>query len=280
MYAYRHAFHAGNHADVLKHTALVAALELMQKKEGPVWVVDTHAGAGLYTLNSPLVRDKAEWPSGIGKLWSLKETPAAVNRYLGLVREFNKSGKLSHYPGSPLLIQKLLRADDKLRAFEMHPSDIGPLQLALKGAPRQVKAERKDGFAQLKALLPPPSRRGLILIDPPYELREDYRHVVSAMRESLARFATGVYMIWVPQIARFQVDRLVRQIEGLKPASLLHATLTVRGPLKDGLGLQGSSVLVINPPYGLEEALQEALPFLAEVLGQDSRATSQIATSP
>jgi 23S rRNA (adenine2030-N6)-methyltransferase len=272
MFAYRHAFHAGNHADVLKHIALIHALELMQKKEGPVWVVDTHAGAGLYKLNSALVRDKAEWPSGIGKLWPLKQTPSSVARYLELIRGFNKSGKLLHYPGSPLIIQTLLRADDRLRAYEMHPSDIGPLQLALKGAPRQVKAERKDGFAQLRALLPPASRRGLILIDPPYELREDYRHVVSALRESLARFATGVYMIWYPRIARFQVDRLVRQIEGLKPAALLHAALTVRGPLKDGLGLQGSGVLVINPPYGLKESLEEALPFLAEVLGQDARA--------
>ena len=280
MFSYRHAFHAGNHADVLKHVSLLSALELMQKKEGALWVIDTHAGAGLYALNSPLVRDKAEWPSGIGKLWPLKEMPLLVARYVALVREFNRSGKLSHYPGSPLIIEKLLRADDRLRAFEMHPSDIGPLQLALKGGPRQVKAERKDGFAQLKALLPPPSRRGLILIDPPYELREDYRHVVTALREALARFATGVYMIWYPRIARFQVDRLVRQVEGLKPASLLHASLTVRGPLKDGLGLQGSGVLVINPPYGLKESLQEALPFLAEVLGQDVRATSQIATSP
>lgn len=280
MFAYRHAFHAGNHADVLKHIALISALELLQKKEGALWVIDTHAGAGLYALNSPLVRDKAEWPSGIGKLWPPREMPPSVARYVALVRGFNKSGKLSHYPGSPLIIQTLLRADDRLRAFEMHPSDIGPLQLALKGAPRQVKAERKDGFTQLKALLPPPSRRGLILIDPPYELREDYRHVVTALREALARFATGVYMIWYPRIARFQVDRLVRQVEGLKPAALLHAGLTVRGPLKDGLGLQGSGVLVINPPYGLQEAMQEALPFLAEVLGQDSRATSQIATAP
>lgn len=272
MFAYRHAFHAGNHADVFKHVAFMNALELMQQKEAPVWVVDTHAGAGLYTLNSPLVRDKAEWSSGIGKLWSLKEVPAPLARYLELVRSFNKSGKLSHYPGSPLLAQKLLRADDRLRAFEMHPSDIGPLQLSLKGAPRQIKAERKDGFAQLKALLPPPSRRGLVLIDPPYELREDYRHVVSALREGLSRFSTGVYMVWYPQVARFQVDRLVRQIESLKPAALLHATLTVRSPLKDGLGLQGSGLLVINPPYGLEAALNETLPFLVKQLGQDARA--------
>jgi 23S rRNA (adenine2030-N6)-methyltransferase len=272
MFAYRHAFHAGNHADVLKHVALIAALELMQQKEAPVWVIDTHAGAGLYTLHSALVRDKAEWPSGIGTLWSLKETPPAVARYLELIRLFNKSGKLLRYPGSPVILQTLLRAEDKLRAYELHPSDSGPLQLALKGAPRQVKAERKDGFTQLKALLPPPSRRALVLIDPPYELREDYRHVVTALREGLGRFATGVYMIWYPKIARFQVDRLVRQIESLKPAALLHASLTVRGPLKDGLGLQGSGLLVINPPYGLKESLQEALPFLAKVLGQDSRA--------
>lgn len=280
MFAYRHAFHAGNHADVFKHITLISALDLMQKKETPLWVIDTHAGAGLYALNSPLVRDKAEWPSGIGKLWNLKDTQPEITRYLDLIRAFNKSGKLTHYPGSPLLIQQLLRPEDRLRAFEMHPSDIGPLQRSLKGLPRQVKAERKDGFSQLKALLPPPSRRGLILIDPPYELREDYRHVVSALRDGLARFATGVYMIWYPRIARFQVDRLVRQIEGCKPAEMLHATLSVRGPLKDGLGLTGSGLMVINPPYGLEAVLRTALPVLAEKLGQDARAAWQIATSP
>lgn len=280
MFAYRHAFHAGNHADVFKHITLTAAVDLMQKKETPIWVIDTHAGAGLYALHSPLVRDKAEWPSGIGRLWDLKTPPAAVARYLDLVRAANKSGRLTHYPGSPLLLQQMLRPEDRLRAFEMHPSDIGPLQRSLTGLPRQVKAERKDGFSQLKALLPPPSRRGLILIDPPYELREDYRHVVTALRDGLARFANGVYMIWYPRIARFQVDRLIRQIEGCKPAEMLHATLTVRGPSKDGLGLMGSGMMVINPPYELEAVLRTALPLLVEKLGQDARAEWQIATLP
>lgn len=272
MFAYRHAFHAGNHADVMKHALLITALELMQKKEGPILAIDTHAGAGLYALHSPLVRDKAEWPSGIGKLWQEKQMPESAKKYVELVRRFNKSGRLSHYPGSPLLIQQLLRPNDKLRAFEMHPTDIGPLQQSLKGAPRQIKAERKDGFQQLRALLPPPSRRGLVLIDPPYEMRDDYRHVISALKEGLARFSTGVYMVWYPKIARFQVDRLLRQIAGLGLQEVMHATLTVRGPLKDGLGLQGSGIVVINPPYGLQAQLEELLPYLVKTLGQDSKA--------
>jgi 23S rRNA (adenine2030-N6)-methyltransferase len=272
MFAYRHAFHAGNHADVMKHVAVIAALELLQKKEAPVWVIDTHAGAGLYALNSPLVRDKAEWPSGIGKLWSLSDMPVSVTNYVNKVKAFNKSGRLTHYPGSPLLLQQGLRDEDRLRAFEMHPSDIGPLQQSLKGSPRQLKAERKDGFQQLRALLPPTSRRGLILMDPPYEMRDDYRHVITALREGLGRFSTGVYMLWYPKIGRFQVDRLLRQIAGLPIKDVLHATLTVRAPLRDGLGLQGSGLVVINPPFGLKEVLDEAFPFLAKTLGQDKRA--------
>jgi 23S rRNA (adenine2030-N6)-methyltransferase len=274
MFAYRHAFHAGNHADVMKHLTLIATLELMQHKDNPLLCIDTHAGAGLYALQSALVRDKAEWPSGIGKLWGLSEAemPELVARYIRAIKPFNRGGKLSHYPGSPLLIQEMLRPEDRLRAFEMHPSDIGPLQNSLKGLPRQIKAERKDGFQQLRALLPPPSRRGLILMDPPYEMRDDYRHVIGALREGLHRFATGVYLLWYPKIGRFQVDRLLRQVGGLGLQEVLHATLTVRGPLKDGLGLQGSGMVVINPPFGLQEQLTESFAYLAKVLGQDGRA--------
>lgn len=276
MYAYRHAFHAGNHADVMKHMMLVAAIDLLQQKDAPLLIVDTHAGAGLYTLNSPLVRDKAEWSSGIGKLWGKDGLPDglpdALARYMRIVTTVNKSGRLSHYPGSAVIIQSLLRSDDRLRAFEMHPSDIGPLQLALKGAPRQVKAERKDGFAQLRALLPPPSRRGLVLIDPPYEIKDDYKKVILALREGLSRFAGGVYMLWYPKISRYQVDTLLRQISGLPISAVLHASLTVRSPLKDGLGLQGSGMVVINPPYGLKERITPALKYLAQALAQDARA--------
>lgn len=276
MYAYRHAFHAGNHADVIKHTMLVAAMELMQQKDAPLLVVDTHAGAGLYALASPLVRDKAEWSSGIGKLWGKTDLPDALTRYVELVKRVNKSGKLSHYPGSAVLIQSLLRQDDRLRAFEMHPSDIGPLQLALKGAPRQVKAERKDGFAQLRAQLPPPSRRGLVLIDPPYEMKDDYKKVILALREGLARFSGGVYMVWYPKISRYQVEHLLRQISGLPITAVLHATLNVRSPAKDGLGLHGSGMVVINPPYGLKERITPALQYLAKALAQDARASFAI----
>lgn len=272
MFAYRHAFHAGNHADVLKHITLIETLRLMQQKEAPIWVIDTHAGAGLYTLQSALVRDKAEWPTGIGKLWGANHQAEAIHRYLDVIAAFNPKKKLTFYPGSPLIVRHLLREEDRLRAFEMHPSDIGPLQTALKGEPRRLKAERKDGFQQLRALLPPTSRRGLILIDPPYEMRQDYQHVITALKEGLARFATGVYLVWYPEIARFQVDRLLRQISGLPIQEVLHVTLSVRAALKDGLGLKGSGMVVINPPYGLKAILDETLPVLMKTLGQDRQA--------
>lgn len=280
MFAYRHAFHAGNHADVLKHLVLIQAIELLQKKEGALLLVDTHAGAGLYTLKSALVRDKAEWPTGIGRLWGLEDVPALVARYLALIQTFNRAAQLTRYPGSPVIMQTLLRPQDKLRAFELHPTDIGPLQASLKGSPRQIKAERKDGFDQLRALLPPLSRRGLILIDPPYELRDDYKKVVVAVKEAMARFATGVYMVWYPQIARFQVDRMLRQISALNAHEMLHATLTVRGPQSDGLGLQGSGVVILNPPFGLRDQLQKTLPWLAQILGQDRHAGFDLTSSP
>ena len=277
MFAYRHAFHAGNHADVLKHIALVSSLGLLKKKETPFLVIDTHAGAGLYTLHSPLVRDKAEWSSGIGRLWPSSEWPEPIAHYMDVVRAFNKSGRLTHYPGSPLITQMLLRDDDRLRAFELHPSDIGPLQAALRGRPRQLKAERKDGFQQLRALLPPPTRRGLVLIDPPYEMRADYGQVVKALRESLTRFATGVYMIWYPIIARYQVERLLRHLASCPIHEVLHAQLSVRSALRDGLGLQGSGVVVVNPPFGLADELAAALPVLAKALGQDKTAGYRLA---
>lgn len=280
MFAYRHAFHAGNHADVFKHAVLVAAIELLQKKEAPLLLVDTHAGAGLYTLKSPLVRDKGEWPSGIGKIWGQEDIAPDLKRYYGLISRFNQAGKLTHYPGSAVIMNEMLREEDRLRAFEMHPSDIGPLQLTVKGKPRQVKAERKDGFAQLRALLPPACKRGLILIDPPYEMREDYTKTITALKEGLSRFATGTYMVWIPQIARYQVDRLTRQIAQLGVKNTLFATLHVRPAQADGLGLTGSTLAILNPPYGLEEVLHRLLPWLTEKLGQHSRAGYKIIAAP
>ena len=279
MFAYRHAFHAGNHADVLKHALLVSAVDLLQQKEGPILFIDTHAGAGCYTLKSSLVRDKAEWGTGIGRLWQSDSLPESLRHYYETVAQFNKGRQLTHYPGSAVILNTLLRDQDRLRAFELHPSDIAPLQRSLKGKPRQVKAERKDGFQQLRALLPPPDRRALILIDPPYELRTDYALTIGAVREGLGRFSTGTYMIWIPQIARFQVDRMLRQLAGLGVANTLMVSLTVRAPGTDGLGLQGSSLVVLNPPYGLEQAAQSFMPFLARTLGQDRKASCLIKTA-
>lgn len=279
MFAYRHAFHAGNHADVMKHAVLVLTLELLQKKESSLLVIDTHAGAGLYALASPLVRGKGEWPTGIGRLWDNNDLPEELASYMGIVKKFNKSKKLTHYPGSALIASQMLRHEDRLRAFEMHPSDIGPLQSALKGHPRQIKAERKDGFAQLRALLPPSTKRALVLIDPPYELREDYQRTIVALKEGLARFATGTYLVWIPQVARYQVERMVRQIGALGVTNRLLLTLRVRAPLSDGLGLTGSSLAILNPPFGLEEKLRRLLPALATLLGEGPKAHADVTTA-
>jgi len=267
MLAYRHAFHAGNHADVLKHLVLTLVLRYMNQKDKPYRLVDTHAGAGGYSLEGRYAQKKGEFEQGIGRLWGRDDLPPAIADYVGLVRQFNPQGTLEQYPGSPAFAQMLLRAQDQLRLFELHPTDYRILESYL-GKVKGAEVRNGDGFEGLKGTLPPPSRRGVVLIDPSYEGHHDYGRVIATLREGLTRFAEGVYMVWYPQVQKVEAAELPRRLEALAPKGWLHARLTVQEPDSQGFGLAGSGVFILNPPYTLHAELLPLLPWLVDVLGQ------------
>ena len=277
MFSYRHAFHAGNHADVLKHVVLVQLLRHLSAKDTPFWVVDTHAGAGVYALDGEWAGKRSEFADGIGRLWSREDAPGPVADYLEVIRASNPDGTLRRYPGSPFIALAFLRARDRLRLFELHVNESRELahnvEQAGRDAARRTICSAVDGFTGLLAILPPPPRRGLVLIDPSYEDKRDYVRVPEALQGGLRRFATGCYAIWYPQVQRSEPAAMVRRLTRMPGLRWLHATLTVRGPATDGLGLHGSGMFVVNPPWTLAASLQESLPWLAQVLGQDAQAT-------
>jgi len=267
MLAYRHAFHAGNHADVLKHTVLTLVLRYMNQKDKAYRLVDTHAGAGGYSLEGRYAQKKGEFEQGIGRLWDRDDLPAAVADYVDLVRRFNPPGTLEQYPGSPAFAHMLLRPGDQLRLFELHPTDHRILESYL-GQTKGAEVYHADGFDGLKSQLPPTSRRGVVLMDPSYEGHGDYPRVVASLREALTRFAEGVYIVWYPQVQKVEAAELARRLESLAPKGWLHARLTVQEPDSQGFGLAGSGVFILNPPYTLHNELLQILPWLVDVLGQ------------
>ncbi|MBX3626676.1 MAG: 23S rRNA (adenine(2030)-N(6))-methyltransferase RlmJ [Rhizobacter sp.] len=271
MLAYRHAFHAGNHADVLKHIVFMRVLRYLNQKDKPYRLVDTHAGAGGYSLEGQYAQKKNEYVEGIGRLWEKEksgdELPEAVADYLAAVRQFNPDGKLTQYPGSPAFAQMLLRPQDQLRLFELHNTDHRILASYL-GDTKGVQIYNADGFDGLKGQLPPHSRRGAVLMDPSYEGHHDYGRVIASLREALQRFAEGVYMVWYPQVTKVEAAQLPRRLEALAPKGFLHVRLTVQRPDSQGFGLAGSGMFILNPPYTLHDEMQALLPWLVEVLGQ------------
>jgi len=276
MLSYRHGFHAGNHADVLKHVVLVQLLEALTQKDKPLWVVDTHAGAGSYSLERGYAAKNAEHESGISRLWSRAQLPAAISAYVREVRAENPDGHLRTYPGSPRIALRLLRDQDRLRLFERHPTDGKLLGETMASAGRRVTIVTGDGFAGLRSVLPPPSRRALVLIDPSYELPSDYRAVQTAMRDALQRFATGTYAVWYPQLVRREAEALPGALRRLATGDWLDAALSVREPSTESFGLHGSGIFVFNPPWKLEERLRAAMPVLVAALGQDATATFKL----
>jgi 23S rRNA (adenine2030-N6)-methyltransferase len=297
MFSYRHGFHAGNHADVLKHMVLIAVLKHLTAKPTALTVVDTHAGAGLYRLDDDFAGTSGEALDGILKLIAsplAAEPPPLVDDYLQMVASFNASGRTRVYPGSPFVTQALLRkeARDKLWLFELHPSDSKALATHVDqlDAGRQVGLKREDGFEGLRALLPPPSRRGLVLIDPSYEIKNDYGRVAACIQESLKKFATGTYMVWYPVIPRPEAHELPRRLKTLATQAgrpWLHTVLNIgqspeRAPVPGETprrpGLTASGVFLVNPPHTLKAPLQQALPALLEVLGR-GRGQSQLVES-
>ena len=280
MLAYRHAFHAGNHADVLKHLVLAEVLRAMTAKPKPFAMIDTHAGAGGYSLEGRYAQTNAEHESGISRLWTAADLPPALARYVELVRRFNGGGRrLEQYPGSPSIASMLLRPTDPLHCYELHPTDERILRAALVQHPL-AKVTLGDGFAALERELPPPSRRGVLLIDPSYELKTDYARTLGAVREALVRFASGVVLVWIPRVALVEARELPRRIgnaAAAAPKGYLHASLTVARPAGGrGLGMTGSSMVVVNPPHELADTLSQTLPTLARLLAQFDGASHQL----
>ncbi|HQR03234.1 MAG: 23S rRNA (adenine(2030)-N(6))-methyltransferase RlmJ [Proteobacteria bacterium] len=276
MLSYRHAFHAGNHADVIKHFVLVQLLRHFNLKEKPYWVTDTHAGAGLYPLETGYATRNAEFAQGIARLWEHTALPPALADYVDQIRAFNPDGTLRRYPGSPALALSLMRPDDRLRLFELHSTDIRLLDQTLAGhfpgRQKHYALRQADGFAELKSVLPPPPRRGLVLIDPAYEDKNDYRRLVSTVKVGLERFATGTFAIWYPQLQRGDARQLPEKLKRLPAPSWLHASLTVQSPGADGFGMHGSGMFIINPPWTLAQTLRDTLPHLTRLLARDDTA--------
>lgn len=271
MLSYRHSFHAGNFADLLKHLVLVYLVDYLNKKDKPYACLDTHSGAGLYTLHGNEAQKTGEYQQGIARLIEAThiEHPL-LQRFRTLVQEFNPAHELSHYPGSPAWLQKLTRAQDRLLLNELHPQDWQQLTQLMQDDPR-VHIEKQDAYARLKASLPFPERRGLILIDPSYEIKDEYQQVVQAIAQAYRRMATGVFALWYPVIQRQQVEQLCRDLKATGIARLLRIEHCISADTS-GFGMTGSGMLVINPPYTLAKDFTLLLPELNQLLAQDASA--------
>jgi 23S rRNA (adenine2030-N6)-methyltransferase len=264
---YRHGYHAGNFADVLKHTALCELLRLLTAKDKKLFVLDTHAGAGGYDLGGSLARRTGEAEAGIGRLAAAPRAgmPAAIVRYLAAVAAYDRKfgpagGKPRRYPGSPRLVRAALRPGDRFIACELHPEETLALKREFAGD-RAVEVRQADGYKALKALLPPVERRGLVLIDPPFEVTDEYERLLRALHQGVRRFATGCYAVWYP-IKDEMAAAFVRDLAAFKPL-VLELRLDGVAPGK----LAACGLAVINPPWRFEEAMREALPWIAEQLG-------------
>lgn len=272
MHSYRHAFHAGNHGDVLKHAVLVHLLQYLRQKDAPFWYIDTHAGAGGYVLDRGYAAKRKEYATGIQRIWQRKDLPESLRDYVAIVRNRNPGDKLRYYPGSPELALELTRNGDRLRLFENHSTEVRVLESAMQTARRRVTVADADGFEALAALLPPPPRRALTMVDPSYEDKADYVRAIKTCRAALERFATGTYLIWYPRVQRIEVRTLVEKLRKLPCKAWLHAELAVAKAPASGYGLFGSGIFVINPPWTLPPAMQELLPYLKTILAQDDHA--------
>jgi 23S rRNA (adenine2030-N6)-methyltransferase len=273
---YRHAFHAGNFADVLKHAVLAFCLRRLASKDKPFAALDTHAGAGWYDLEGEAARRSPEWRDGVARLWDADPPEPATSLlgpYLDAVRAFNAGSALRRYPGSPAILAEIARRDDAIVLCELHPEDARTLALRYE-ADARIRVETRDGYGALKALLPPRQRRGVVLIDPPFEEKDEWDRLAKAARHGIGRWAAGTFILWRPLKDRGAAERLDAELaswligeRGMTPEKLLRAELSVRA--RDRAGpLAGAGVLVVNPPFGLREALEAALPWLADLMAQ------------
>ncbi len=259
---YRHAFHVGNHADIVKHATLALVLAHLRRKATPFAVMDTHGGRGLYALDGEEAQRSPEWRDGVGRLWDWAEAPGDLTPLMDAIGAVNAHATLTAYPGSPLQALAGMRAEDRLVACELHPEEAGALRRRLSHDPRAQVHER-DGFEAMGALLPPPERRGLILIDPPYEDRDlDMARTIKALKLALTRFGYGTYIWWRPLKDLREIEQADGELLSGRIVKALRADLAVDKVTPEGR-LVASSVLVINPPYTLEDQLRALLPALS-----------------
>jgi 23S rRNA (adenine2030-N6)-methyltransferase len=285
---YRHHFHAANFADVVKHVVLVQLLRALQKKEKGLLYLDTHAGRGAYDLRKEELGDslsrEPEWPNGLGRLLARSDLPAAVTDYVDLVHVFDRSrGNLDEavrfYPGSPWITRLLARPQDRLVLCELHRAEVDALRRELAGAesaagPRVVVQEI-DGYVAVKAQLPPPERRAVVLIDPPYEAQDEFAQVTNALAEGLRRFPGGVFALWYPLTERARIDEFFAAILRLAPPPTLLVELAIAGETSSRK-LKGCGMLIVNPPWQFDRQIEPALDFLAHVLALEPGAVSQL----
>ncbi|KLV07352.1 ribosomal RNA large subunit methyltransferase J [Photobacterium aquae] len=264
MLSYRHSFHAGNHADVVKHIVQSLILDALKQKDKPFVYHDTHSGVGRYDLQDERSEKTGEFKQGIARIWQRDDIPADIASYIDAIKALNQGDELRYYPGSPKVARAQIRDQDRMVLTELHPSDF-PLLLQEFRGDRQVKIYKEDAFARLKASLPPKERRGVVLIDPPYELKHEYMDVVKAIDESYKRWATGTYAIWYPVVYRANIDKMLSGLEALGIRKILQIELGVE-PDTEERGMTASGMIVINPPWKLEGQMQAILPWLKEAI--------------
>jgi len=276
MLSYRHSFHAGNFADVLKHTIVIAIINYLLKKDKPFCYFDTHSGCGVYSLDSREALKTKEFDNGIMKLWGCTDLPLAIQNYVDQIVAFNGKKSLNVYPGSPSIVGQMKRQNDRMFLFELHPNEFINMQANFCDV-RQTKMFNTDGLQGLIANIPPIERRGVVLIDPSYENKSEYEAVVEALDKSIKRFATGVYALWYPVVSRNIIKKLENNIvkTGIRNIQLFELGIATDS---GETGMTASGIIVINPPWKLKEEMQIALPFLAEQLGGDNKGFYRIET--
>jgi 23S rRNA (adenine2030-N6)-methyltransferase len=263
---YRHAFHAGNHADVFKHLVLSRLIALMARKEQPFAYLDTHAGVGLYDLHGDQASRTGEYLEGIARLWQVEHPPELAADYLRVLRKLNPGGELRYYPGSPELARRLARQQDSLQFNEKHPEDGLALKENMKRDPR-VAVHRGEGWHVPRALLPTPEKRAVMLIDPPFEQPDELQRCSKAIKEAIARMRQTVVVVWYPIKDEKSLRRFYQELTSTGAPKLLKAELLVH-PTDTDTRLNGSGLAIANPPWGLEDELKALLPWLAQLLGQ------------
>lgn len=264
LLSYRHAFHAGNFADLIKHIVLVEVLQYLTRKDKPFDYIDTHAGAGVYDLESGLSQKLGEYKDGIAKLD--REHWPELEQYFKAIDAVNPKGGQRYYPGSPVIAQQLLRPQDRAWLHELHSTDSEALSQHVKG--RNVRVFEAEGYQGLLALVPPASRRALVLIDPSYEIKTEYQTVVETVIKAHSKFATGIYAIWYPVVERSRIERMEKKLlsSGIKRIDRYELAAS---PDSHEHGMTASGMIVINPPWGLRDTMEKLLPRLVQALGDD-----------